>query len=166
MFFPDSFEVSLPSDREIQITRDFDARRGLVFDAFTKPELVRRWLLGPPGWTMPLCEIDLRVGGPYRYVWRSEKDGSQMAVGGVFREVTPLERLVASEKFDDAWYPGEALDTTVFVETRGITRTTITVLYESQEARDAARRSGMEYGMAAGYDRLEALLPTLTGGPA
>jgi len=166
MFFPDSFEVSLPSDREIQITRDFDARRGLVFDAFTKPELVRRWLLGPPGWTMPLCEIDLRVGGAYRYVWRSEKDGSQMAVGGVFREVTPLERLVASEKFDDAWYPGEALDTTVFVETRGITRTTITVLYESREARDAARRSGMEYGMAAGYDRLEALLPTLTGGPA
>ena len=166
MFFPDSFEVSLPSDREIQITRDFDARRGLVFDAFTKPELVRRWLLGPPGWTMPLCEIDLRVGGAYRYVWRSEKDGSQMAVGGVFREVTPLERLVASEKFDDAWYPGEALDTTVFVETRGITRTTITVLYESREARDAARRSGMEYGMAAGYDRLEALLPTLTGEPA
>jgi len=166
LFFPDSFEVSLPSDREIQITRDFDARRGLVFDAFTKPELVRRWLLGPPGWTMPLCEIDLRVGGAYRYVWRSEKDGSQMAVGGVFREVTPLERLVASEKFDDAWYPGEALDTTVFVETRGITRTTITVLYESREARDAARRSGMEYGMAAGYNRLEALLPTLTGGPA
>jgi len=166
MFFPDSFEVSLPSDREIQITRDFDARRGLVFDAFTKPELVRRWLLGPPGWTMPLCEIDLRVGGAYRYVWRSEKDGSQMAVGGVFREVTPLERLVASEKFDDAWYPGEALDTTVFVETRGITRTTITVLYESREARDAARRSGMENGMASGYDRLEALLPTLTGGPA
>ena len=89
MFFPDSFEVSLPSDREIRVTRDFDARRGLVFDAFTKPELVRRWLLGPPGWTMPLCEIDLRVGGAYRYIWRSEKDGSQMAVGGVFREVTP-----------------------------------------------------------------------------
>jgi uncharacterized protein YndB with AHSA1/START domain len=166
MLFPDSFEVSLPSDREIEVTRDFDARRGLVFDAFTKPELVRRWLLGPPGWTMPLCEIDLRVGGAYRYVWRSEKDGSQMAVGGVFREITPLERLVASEKFDDAWYPGEALGTTVFVETRGITRTTITVLYESREARDTARRSGMEYGMAAGYDRLEALLPTLTGEPA
>ncbi len=163
MFFPDSFEVSTPSDREIQVTRDFDAPRALVFDAFTKPELVRRWLLGPPGWTMPLCDIDLRVGGIYRYVWRSEQDGSQMAMSGVFREVIPLERLVATEKFDDAWYPGEALDTTVFVETRGITRITITVLYESQEARDAARRSGMEYGMAAGYDRLEALLPTLAG---
>jgi uncharacterized protein YndB with AHSA1/START domain len=163
MFFPDSFQMSTPSDREIQVTRDFDARRGLVFDAFTKPDLVRRWLLGPPGWTMPLCEIDLRMGGAYRYVWRSEKDGSQMAVGGVFREVTPHERLVASEEFDDAWYPGEALNTTVFVETRGITRTTITVLYESQAARDTARRSGMEHGMAAGYDRLEKLLPTLTG---
>jgi len=136
-----------------------------VFDAFTKPELVRRWLLGPPGWTMPVCEIDLRVGGSYRYVWRSEKDGSQMGIRGVFREVTPVERLVATERFDDAWYPGEALDTTVFEEIRGHTRTTITVLYESQEARDTARRSGMEYGMAAGYDRLETLLPTLTGEP-
>lgn len=165
MFFPDSFKVSTPSDCEVQVTRNFDAPRQLVFDAFTKPELVRRWLLGPPGWIMPLCEIDLRVGGVYRYVWRSEQDGSQMAIGGVFREVIPLERLVATEKFDDAWYPGEALDTTVFEEMRDITRTTITVLYESKEARDTAHRSGMEHGMAAGYDRLETLLPTLTGEP-
>ena len=165
MRFPDSFNVSTPSDREIQVSRDFDAPRSLVFDAFTKPELVRRWLLGPPGWTMPVCEIDLRVGGSYRYVWRSEKDGSQMGIRGVFREVTPVERVVATERFDDAWYPGEALDTTVFDERRGITRTTITIFYESQEARDTARRSGMEYGMAAGYDRLETLLPTLTGEP-
>ncbi len=163
MFFPDSFKLSAPSDLEIQVTRDFDARRALVFDAFTKPELVRRWLLGPPGWVMPLCDIDLRLGGAYRYVWRSEKDGAQMAVGGIFCEVVPLERLVATERFDDAWYPGEALDTTVLVESRGITKATITVLYESQKARDIARRSGMEHGMAAGYDRLEAMLPTLTG---
>ena len=114
---------------------------------------------------MPLCEIDLRDGGAYRYVWRSEQDGSQMAIGGVFREVIPLERLVATEKFDDAWYPGEALNTTVLEEMRDITRTTITVLYESKEARDTARRSGMEHGMAAGYDRLETLLPTLDGEP-
>src|SRR4051795_5531657 len=105
-----TLQVSTRGDREIVMTRDFAAPRQLVFDAFTKPELVRRWLLGPPGWTMPVCEIDLRVGGAYRYVWRSEKDGSQMGMGGVFREVVPLERLVASEKFDDAWYPGEALD--------------------------------------------------------
>ena len=163
MHFPDSFKISTPSDREIQVSRDFDAPRSLVFDAFTKPDLVRRWLLGPPGWTMPVCAIDLRVGGSYRYVWRSEKDGSQMGLRGVFREITPVERLVATERFDDAWYPGEALDTTVFEERRGITRTTITILYESQEARDTARRSRMEYGMAAGYDRLETLLPTLAG---
>ncbi len=160
MNFPDSFKVSTPSDREIQVTRDFDAPRALVFDAFTKPELVRRWLLGPPGWSMPVCEIDLRVGGAYRYVWVSEKDGAQMGIRGVFREITPVERLVATERFDDAWYPGEALDTTAFVEARGITRTTITILYESQEARNTASRSGMEYGMAAGYERLESLLPT------
>jgi uncharacterized protein YndB with AHSA1/START domain len=163
MFLSQTFTLSTPSECEIQVTRNFDARRGLVFDAFTKPELVRRWLLGPPGWTMPLCEIDLRVGGAYRYVWRSEIDGSQMAAGGVFRDIILRERLVATEKFDDAWYPGEALVTTVFVETNGITKTTIVVRYESREARDTARRSGMEYGMAAGYDRLEELLPKFTG---
>ncbi len=165
MHFPDSFSVTTPSDRELQVTREFEARRDLVFDAFTRPELVRRWLLGPAGWVMPVCEIDLRVGGAYRYLWRFEKDGSQMGMRGVFREVVRPERLVATERFDDAWYPGEALDTTVFVETGGITRTTITILYESREARDTARRSGMEQGMAAGYDRLEALLPTLCEGP-
>ena len=163
MFFPNSFKVSTLGDHEIQVTRDFDAPRALVFDAFTKPELVRRWLLGPPGWIMPLCEIDLRVGGSYRYVWRSEKDGSQMALSGVFREITPVERLVATERFDDPWYPGEALDTTVFVESRGVTKIAITILYESQVARDTARRSGMEHGMAAGYDRLETLLLKLPG---
>jgi uncharacterized protein YndB with AHSA1/START domain len=163
MFFPDSFRLSAPSDREIQVVRDFDAQRELVFEAFTKPELVRRWLLGPPGWTMPVCEIDLRVGGAYRYAWRSEKDGSQMASGGVFRDIVAAERLVATEKFDDAWYPGEALITTVFAQAGGVTRTTITILYGSQEARDTARRSGMEHGMAAGYSRLEGLLPTFNG---
>src|SRR5450631_1790035 len=117
MFVSQSFTLSTPSECEIQVTRDFDAPRRLVFDAFTKPELVRRWLLGPPGWTMPLCEIDLRVGGAYRYVWRSEKDVSQMAMGGVFREVFFFNGTATTEKFDDAWYPGEALDTTVFVET-------------------------------------------------
>jgi uncharacterized protein YndB with AHSA1/START domain len=161
MFYPDSFKVSTPSDREIQVTRDFHAPRQLVFDAFTKPELVRRWLLGPEGWTMPVCEIDLRVGGAYRYVWRKAgvKDmGMVMGMGGIFREIVSPERLVATEKFDDSWYPGDALDTTVFVQAGEITKITITVRYESQEARDTARRSGMELGMAAGYNRLEELL--------
>jgi uncharacterized protein YndB with AHSA1/START domain len=160
MTYPDSFKISTPSDCEILISRDFHAPRRFVFDAFTKPELVRRWLLGPAGWTMPVCEIDLRVGGSYRYVWR--KAGvKDMGMGGVFREVVAPARLVATEKFDDAWYPGEALDTTVLVEDGDITRVTINVLYGSKEARDTARRSGMEHGMAAGYNRLEEMLPAM-----
>jgi uncharacterized protein YndB with AHSA1/START domain len=161
MIYPDSFKVSTPSDREIQVTRVFDAPRALVFDAFTKPELVCRWLLGPPGWTMPVCEINLKVGGAYRYLWRQESDGTEMGMGGVFREVVAPKLLVATEKFDEAWYPGEALDTTIFVEEGDATRITITVLYESIEARDTARRSGMERGMAMSYDRVEELLSTL-----
>lgn len=160
MFYPDSFKVSTPTDREIQVRRDFHAPRPLVFDAFTKPDLVKRWLLGPPGWTMPVCEIDLKVGGTYRYVWR--KAGvKDMGMGGVIREVVPPERLVATERFDDSWYPGDALDTTVLVEEGDITRVTITVLYESKEARDIASRSGMEHGMAAGYNRLEEQLSAM-----
>jgi uncharacterized protein YndB with AHSA1/START domain len=160
MFYPGSFNVSTPTDREILVTRDFNAPRHLVYDAFTKPELVRRWLLGPPGWTMPICEIDLKVGGAYRYLWRKpgEKD---MGMGGIFREIIAPERVVATEKFDESWYPGEALNTTVFVEQGGITTTSITILYESKEARDTARRSGMEQGMAAGYTRLDELLSTM-----
>lgn len=160
MFYPESFRVSTPSDREIEISRDFNAPRQLVFDAFTKPELVRRWLLGPEGWTMPVCEIDLKVGGRYRYVWRKE-GVPDMGMGGVFREIVTPRLLVATEQFDESWYPGEALNTTIFVEQGEITKTTITVLYESQQARDIAARSGMEQGMAAGYDRLEKLLASL-----
>ncbi len=157
MFYPSSFQVSTPGDREIEVTRVFDAPRQLVFDAFTKPDLVRRWLLGPPGWTMPVCEIELKVEGRYRYVWR--KPGvKDMGIGGVFREIVSPSRLVATEKFDESWYPGEALNTTVFAEEGKTTRVTITILYESSEARDVARRSGMEKGMTAGYNRLEELL--------
>jgi uncharacterized protein YndB with AHSA1/START domain len=160
-FFPETFKVTTPSDREILIERDFDAPRSLVFDAFTKPELVRQWLLGPDGWTMPVCEIDLRVGGTYRYVWRKDSAGVEMGMGGTFREVVRPERLVATEKFDDAWYPGEAIDTTVFAERGTITKVKLTVLYESKEARDTATRSGMETGMIAGYNRLEQVLSSL-----
>jgi uncharacterized protein YndB with AHSA1/START domain len=152
-----TLKVIAQGDREIVITRAFDAPRQFVWDAHTKPELVRRWLLGPPGWTMPVCEIDLRVGGTYRYVWRNQ-DGTEMGMGGVFREIAPPERLVATEKFDQSWYPGEALDTSVFTEKGGKTTVTLTVLYESREARDGVLKSPMEEGMVAGYDRLEELL--------
>lgn len=153
--------VTTPSDREITITRVFEAPRQLVFDAHTKPELVKRWLLGPDGWTMPVCEIDLRVGGKYRYVWRKDKTGEEMGMGGVYREIAAPARLVATERFDESWYPGEAIDTLVLVERGGRTTLTQTMLYESRQARDTALQSGMETGMAAGYDRLAGLLSTL-----
>jgi len=107
---------------------------------------------------MPVCEIDLRVGGKYRYVWRRDSDGKEMAMGGVFREIVPPERLVATERFDDPWYPGEALDTLVLVEQGGKTTLTQTMLLASREARDAVLKSGMEKGVEASYDRLEEML--------
>jgi uncharacterized protein YndB with AHSA1/START domain len=152
-----NLKVTTRGDREIVMTRAFDAPRKLVFDAFTKPELVKQWLLGPPGWSMPVCEIDLRVGGTYRYVWR--KAGvPDMGLGGVYREVLAPERVVSTEKFDQAWYPGEAVGTLVLVEQGGKTTVTQTVIYESQEARDGILKSGMEKGVAASYDRLAELL--------
>jgi uncharacterized protein YndB with AHSA1/START domain len=151
-------KLSTRGDREIVITRIFDAPRTLVFAAFTQPELVKQWLLGPPGWSMPVCEIDLRVGGRYRYEWRRDKDGTTMGMGGVFREVMPPERIVSTEKFDQAWYPGEALGTVEFKEEAGRTTVTQTVLYESREARDAVLKSGMEQGVVASYDRLATVL--------
>jgi len=155
-----TLKLTTPTDREISMTRVFDAPRRLVFDAFTKPELVKRWLLGPPGWTMPVCEIDLRVGGAYRYVWR-HADGKEMGMGGIYREIVPQERLVCTELFDEAWYPGEALVTTILAEQGGRTTLTSTMLYVSQETRDAVLKSGMERGVAASYDRLEELLVSI-----
>ncbi len=152
-----NLKLTAQGDREIVMTRALDAPRRLAFDA----ELVKQWLLGPPGWSMPTCEIDLRVGGAYRYVWRRDSDGSEMGMGGVYREIAAPERLVATEKFEQPWYPGEAVSTTVLVEQGGKTTITQTVLYQSQEARDAVLKSGMERGVAASYDRLAELLASL-----
>src|SRR5262249_22092018 len=99
-----------------------------------------------------------RIGGAYRYMWRKDPEGIQMGMGGVFREIVRPEKLVATEKFDEAWYAGEGLDTTVFEDRGQITRIKLTVLYESKEARDTATRSGMDQGMAVGYSRLEQVL--------
>ena len=155
-----SLKVTTPSDREIALIRDFDATRRLVFDALTRPELVRRWLGVFGGWSMAVCEIDLKVAGAYRYVWRKGPNGTEMGMGGVFREIARPERLVATEVFDESWYPGEAVDTAVLVEQGGVTTLTTTVRYESREARDAVLKSPMEQGVTAGYDRLAELLPT------
>ena len=150
--------VTPKGDREIQMTRTFSAPREMVFDAFTKPELVKRWLVGPDGWSMPVCEMDLRVGGKFRWVWKNDKTGATMGMGGVYKEITPPSRLVNTERFDEAWYPGEGLLTTEFVEKGGKTTMTATLLYESREARDMVLKSDMERGVNDSYNRLEDLL--------
>jgi len=144
------------------MTRRVNAPRNLVFEAFTRPDLVRQWLLGPEGWSMPVCEIDLRVGGRYRYVWRHAK-GQEMGMSGIYREIVAPERIVATEKFDQAWYPGEAVGTIVLIEHGGKTTVTQTVLYDSREIRDGVLKSPMESGVAAGYDRMEKVLAKLQG---
>src|SRR5262249_17199269 len=149
--------ITTSGDREIVLTRVFDAPRRLVFDAMTKPELVKRWLLGPPGWSMVVCDIDLRVGGAYRYVWR-HVDGKEMGMGGIHREVVPPERIVCTQLFDDDWTGGEGGGTLVLTERDGKTTLTNTILYSSKEARDNVLMTPMEQGMAAGYDRLAELL--------
>lgn len=156
-----ALKVTARGEREIVMTRDFDAPRELVFDALTKPELVKQWLLGPSGWSMPVCEIDLKVGGTYRYVWRRDSDGTEMGMDGVYREIVPPERIVHTESFDDPWYPGEAVITTALIEKGGRTTLTATMLYESREARDAVLASPMESGVAQSYDRLEKLLASM-----
>jgi uncharacterized protein YndB with AHSA1/START domain len=153
-----TLKLTTPSDRELAMTRVFDAPRQLVFDAHTKPDLVRQWLLGPPGWSMPVCEMDVRVGGTYRWVWRHDTNGTEMGMGGVYREIVAPERLVTTERFDEAWYPGEALNTLVLIEQGGRTTLTQTMRYESRDARDAVIKSNMEQGVAASYDRLADLL--------
>jgi uncharacterized protein YndB with AHSA1/START domain len=153
-----SLKVTTPSDREVALIRVFDAPRTMVFDAFTKPELLKRWF-GPRGWSMPVCEVDLRVGGGFRFVLRSP-DGRDMGMRGVYREITPPERSVHKESFDD--FPGESQVTTTLVEEGGRTTLTATVLYPSREVRDAVISSGMEHGAAESYDKLAEML----GAPA
>lgn len=152
-----SMTLTTPTDREIHMSRVLDAPRALVYDAFVKPELLKRWLGVHNGWTMPVCEVDLTVGGSYHYQWQSP-DGMKMGIRGVYREIVPAERLVATEKFDEAWYPGEAIDTTTFVESAGKTTVVMAVLYDTKEARDAVLKTPMEQGVAAGFDTLAKVL--------
>jgi uncharacterized protein YndB with AHSA1/START domain len=156
---PGSLQVTTPTDREIVITRLFDAPRDLVFDAMVNPDLLQRWLLGPPGWSMVACENDVKVGGVFRHVWR-RTDGNEMAMRGVYREVVPPERIVRTETFEVGCdnQSGEQLATLVLTEQGEKTALTITLVYPSKEARDATIASGMERGVAASYDRLAELL--------
>ena len=157
---PGRLTVDTPDDLKIVITRAFDAPRDLVFNCITTPDLVKRWMTGPPGWTMPVCEIDLRVGGKYRYVWRNP-EGQDMGMGGIYREIAAPQRIVSSELFDEDWTGGETVATQTLAERDGRTTLTTTVIYSSVAARDGALRSGMTDGMEMGYARLDALLVTV-----
>ncbi|MEZ4455280.1 MAG: SRPBCC family protein [Gemmatimonadales bacterium] len=150
--------ITALGDQEIVIRRTFAAPRELVFDAFTVPALVAQWLYGPSDWTFPVCEIDLRVGGRYRYVWEKPKTGERMEMTGVYQEITPPERIVATETFDNDWTQGGATSTLVLTERDGVTTMINTMRYSSREARDGVLRSPMESGLSAGYDRLDAAL--------
>jgi uncharacterized protein YndB with AHSA1/START domain len=153
--------VTLPNDREVVVVRAFQAPRSLVFDAWTTPKHVQRWLLGPPGWTMPICEMDVRVGGKFQWRWRSDENGAEFGFSGEFREVVRPSRIVHVERYepgDVGGEMGEALVTAVFTENGGVTTHTMTIRYASKEMRDAALKTGMTDGMEFGYRNLDALL--------
>jgi uncharacterized protein YndB with AHSA1/START domain len=147
-----------PSDREVVITRVVSAPRRVVFEAFTNPRHVPNWLIGPDGWTMPVCEIDLRPGGTWRYVYR-KSDGSEMPMQGSYREVSPPERLVSTESWGPEW--PETVNTMVLTESGKLTTITITIQYPSKEARDAALKTGMKTGMDQSFARLDSMLEAL-----
>lgn len=149
-----TLQVTTPSDREVRLTRVFDAPRQLVWDAFTKPELMKRWF-GPRGWSLIECTIDLRVGGGWRFVLQGP-DGQKMGMRGAYREIEAPARSVHVETYDD--YPGESIVTAVFTEKGGKTTLEATVEFPSREVRDAMIQSGMEHGAAESYDKLAELL--------
>ena len=157
-------KLQAQGDREIIMTRSFNAPRHLLFEAFTQPDLLRQWLLGPPGWTMPVCEVDLRIGGTYRYVWRNDK-GVEMTATGTYREIVAPERIVATETFEPPWYQGECTNTLLMREEGGRTILTQTLRYESNAARELVLKSPMEGGVAISYERLEQMLaaPNILG---
>jgi uncharacterized protein YndB with AHSA1/START domain len=159
----DKAQVTLPSDREVKVTRSFRAPRALVYRAYTEPEVVRRWLLGPPGWSMPVCEMDVRVGGGFRWRWRSDADGSEFGFAGTFREVQPSSKIVHTETYDPGTvggvYPEEgAIVTVTFTENGGVTTVTTLIDFGSKEARDNAVATGMTDGMEQSYQLLDGLL--------
>jgi uncharacterized protein YndB with AHSA1/START domain len=147
-----------PSECEFAMTRVVDAPRRLVWEAWTSPEHLPKWMLGPPGWTMPVCEIELRPGGAWHFVWR-QSDGTELAMRGVYREVTPPERIVTTESWGGDW--PETVNTLVLVEANSKTTITQTIVYASNEAREAALKTGMKGGIAQSFDRLAKHLRTM-----
>ena len=164
----DKAQVTLPSEREVKVTRSFRAPKALVYRAYTEPQLIQRWLLGPPGWSMPVCEMDVRVGGRYRWRWRNDQDGSEFGFAGTFREVEPGTRLVHTEAYDpgtvsDGYPSDEAIVRVTFTEEQGVTTVTTLIDFASKEARDAAMATGMTDGMEESYQLLDKLLGGTAG---
>lgn len=155
-----ALRVATLGDRDIVMTRVFDAPRTLVFDAWTQPELLKAWFGGPRDWTLEICEIDLRPGGAYRFVTR-RSDGTEMGWGGVYRDCMPPERIVFTELFDEPWYSGEALIMIILAEQGGRTTFTSTILYDSEDVRDSVLASPMERGVAENFVRLDEFLARL-----
>lgn len=165
---PETARVSLPSDHEVSVVRTFNAPRALVYEAYTTPALMQRWLLGPPGWTMPVCEMDVRVGGTFQWRWRSDEDGSEFGFHGEFLEVEAPVKLRHTENFDpghtgEDMGGGQAMITVRFSERSGVTTVTTLMDYGSKEARDAALSTGMTDGMEISYQMLDGLLAEEAG---
>ena len=155
-------QVTQPSEREVKAVRSFKAPRELVYKAYTTPELVKRWLGAHPGWTMPICEIDARVGGKYRWRWRSNDEGKEFGFHGEFKEVNAPAKLVHSEYFDPGTFGGDmgegAIITVEFTEDKGITTLTTLMDFGNKRARDAAVATGMTDGMEQSYQVLDGVL--------
>jgi uncharacterized protein YndB with AHSA1/START domain len=154
-----SADVSLPGETTVQVRRSFRAARALVWRAHTDPALVVRWMLGPPGWTMPVCEMDVRVGGKYLWRWRSDEDGKEFGFHGAFREVDAPSRLAHMEYFDPGDVGGDmgagSFIRNTFAEGGGVTTMTVLMDFHTKEARDSAIATGMTDGMEMGYARLD-----------
>ena len=150
--------ITTPSELEVCMTRVFDAPRHLVFEAWTSPAYVPKWMLGPDGWTMPVCEIDLRPGGAWLFVWR-KSDGTEMQMHGLYKEVSPPDRLVSTEAWGGDW--PETLNTLVLTEKNGKTTASVTVLYPSKAARDRAMATGMLEGATLSFNRLAAIVSSM-----
>lgn len=155
---PHTLDITTPTDLTIVLTRDFDAPRELLFAVHTDPHHLRNWMVGPEGWTMANCEIDLRPGGALRCVWRGQ-DGTEMAITGVYLEVDPPASFVHTETWGEDW--PETTNTLEFVEVGGRTTLISTMAFPTREARDAALGSGMAEGADPGFARLDEYLAEL-----
>ena len=153
----DTLSFAADGECDLVMARTFAAPQARLFRALTTPGDLRRWMLGPPGWTLDVCDLDLRPGGAMRFVWR-QGDGASMGLSGAYREIAAPDRIVHTELFDLDWTGGETVVTTRLDEAAGRTRLTTTVRYRTRAARDAAAGSGMKDGVAMSYDRLAGLV--------